>query len=271
MRTPWATGWVWGALGIIGVGIIAGAFGVGFWKRIRPPHEPALVPPPAVATTTPTLEIAHPATAGPAVQYSGEPVAVLPADPQFLATLPQETYPRARAELADLAVKLAAHSNQPELWLRVAYLKHFYNDDSGARDAYEYVNRIANGWSIPFYNLALIYAYNLHQPPKALPKFQAAIERDPRNVSFRIGLADFYREVARDLPAAERSLREAVAVVGTDANLSLALAALEKEMGNTTLAIAYYEQALQQPGLAAGGRQSISAEIERLRQSQPAP
>ena len=88
--------------------------------------------------------------------------------------------------------------------MEVARIKHFYNDDRGAADAYEYLNIIASGDPIPFYNLGMIYAYNLKEPARALPKFQAAIKRDPQSAVYHLGLAGFYREVVKNFPAAER-------------------------------------------------------------------
>lgn len=227
---------------------------------------------PASATDTSAAPPASELTARPPVgrtapPYTGVPVQALNADPVFLKQVLEATYQKSRAELADLAIKLAENPRQPALWMRVASIKHFYNDDRGAADAYEYLNRIADGDALPFYNLALIYGYNLKEPSRAIPKFEAALIRDPLNPSFYIGFANFWREVLGNFGQARAVLAAGRGKLPGDLNLAIASAAINADAGDTAEAIAYYEQALADPSLPAAERASIAAEVKRLKQS----
>lgn len=200
----------------------------------------------------------------PVPPYTGEAVQDLAADQNFVKQVPKDVYEKSTSELKDLAVELASNPNQPALWMRVAYLKHFYNNDIGARDAYEYLNKIGGGDAIPHYNLALIYGYNLKEPQKAVEKFKAAIERDPRSSIYRIGFADFYREVMRDLPSAEKTLLDGLAIL-KDTNYYIALGSLEKAMGKLDKSIMYYELALADRSLPPPTRTAINDEVVGLK------
>ena len=197
--------------------------------------------------------------------YRGEAVAAVAADPQFLKQVLPETDRAFRAELADIAKNLAVNPNQPPFWFRVAYIKHFYNDDTGARDAYEYLNIIDSNNPLPFYNLALLYGYNLKEPANAEVKFEAAIARNPLDPGYYIGFADFYREVMRDLPSAEQTLLAGLSKIDST-DFYIALGALYKTMGNKTKAIQYYSGALSWKDLGSAERQAITDEVARLKQ-----
>lgn len=222
--------------------------------------------PPLVSVSPQVEEAAPTSTPSPASPppYRGAGVDVLNADPVFLKQVPKDYYEKSKRELADLAVKLAENPNQPQLWMRVASVKHFYNDDAGAADAYEYMNRISSD-PVGYYNLALVYGYNLKQPQKAIPKFESALKYNPWNTSFYIGFANFYREVLNDLPAAEKVLLEGETKVPAEVGLYAALGSLYKAMADTTKAIVYYEKALAMRDLSRGEREALAAEIERLK------
>lgn len=222
-----------------------------------------------VATGTPEAPPALvvrdlPSASAAAPSYTGEPVHVLVADPEVLRQVPVETHERSKAELADLAVKLAEHPRRPDDWMRVAFIKRFYHDYTGARDAYEYLNIISEADALPFFNLGGLYGYYLQEPARALPKYEAAIQRDPINSSFYAGLSDFYRDVLKDMPAAERTLLKGLRHVPTDPNLLAALAALAEAMGDMPKAVSYYERALA-VAVGEGERAAITAAIERLK------
>src|SRR3989344_1034921 len=151
--------------------ILFAALGVVGWRSGWFPHGfPPPAPTPATSlyetplpTGTPSGTVIPTPRPSPsaAIPYTGAPVAELRADPNVVAQVLPATYQKMREELRDLAAKLEMNADQPELWKRVAYLKHFYNDDLGARDADEYVNRIAPTGSVAFYNLRALYGYKL--------------------------------------------------------------------------------------------------------------
>ena len=199
--------------------------------------------------------------------YRGEAIEALNADPKFLAQVPEATRQQSRQELAGLAVGLDKNPSDYGAWMMVAYIKHFYGDDRGARDAYEYMNLVLNEYPLPFYNLALIYGYYLKEPAKAVPKFASAIKLNPVESSYYIGLADFYREVLGDLNSAEATLVEGANKIKGNVNIFTSLASLHKAMGNIAKSIEYYELALASPGLGGAEREAIRAEVERLKQA----
>jgi tetratricopeptide (TPR) repeat protein len=229
---------------------------------------------PPDAASPPSILLAPPASSTPSAPppapdrpppYRGAPVGELNADPKLLDGIPQATYQRSRSELDTLAGRLDQNPRDTVSWMRVAFIKHFYSDDLGARDAYEYLNIVANDAALPFYNLATLYGYYLKEPAKAIPKYRAAIARDPVEVSYYIGFAEFYRDVMGDRDHAWGVLRTAEAKTPGSPTLWTIFAALYKGEGNTAEAIRYYEKALSSSALGPDERAAIMAEVERLK------
>lgn len=229
---------------------------------------PATVTPPATLPASPPASASAEATAdksaGPAA-YTGLPIQILNADPEVVAKVPAPVFERSQQELTELAATIKARPLDRDAWMRVAYIRQFYNDYAGTRDVYEHVNRIADEFALPFYNLGVLYGYHLGEPEKAGPKFEAALSRDPINPSFYTGFADFSREVLHDPKAAEATLLRGLGRLPGDANLLIALGALFRETGDVGQAIAYYEAALASGALSDAERTAIRAEVERLR------
>lgn len=200
--------------------------------------------------------------------YRGEAVGKMNADKLFLANASQEKYQNFLKELVNLASDLAANPGQPDKWKSVASIKHSYGDNIGARDAYEYANLISPNDPVSFYNLAVIYGYDLKEHAKAVQKFEAALKLDPANISFYYGLANFYRDAAKDLSRAEQVLLEGIAKTPLDASLTSLLGSIYKDKGDISHALEYYEKALKDTGLNQGTRDAIKAEIEKLKNLQ---
>lgn len=219
-----------------------------------------------IATTSDALPPAV-ATAAAAPPYRGAPVAVLRGDPAVIARLPAATHQQSLRDLERFAASLAENPLQPNLWMWVAHVKQLNGDYAGTRDAYEYLNVIAERDGLPFYNLAVIYGYYLKEPSRAEAKYEAALEREPLNTSYYTGFSDFYRQVRGDLERAAATLRRGLEQLPGDTNLFIALAALYREVGDRASAIRYYEAALESGGLGSGGRAAILEELERLRAS----
>ena len=240
----------------------------------RAPSDSVSALPPPAADVPPSTAPPSPPTAGgtaspPAPVYAGLPVQALDSSPDILKQVPADTYDTSRKELADLAVSLAANPRDASGWMRVAYIKRFYGDYAGTADAYEYLNVIAESDALAFYNLAGLYGYYLKQPARAVPKYEAALERDPMNPTYYSGFSDFYREVMKDLPAAARVLERGLAKVQSDMNLSVSYAALLATMGKTARAIEYYEKVLARADLDVPERTAITAEVNRLKAGNP--
>ena len=263
------------ALAILGAVTLVGV-GVGFivvQKEAVTPADVAPVGEAGAEPDSPDLGFTFPpAPSQPAgarlPPYRGAAVEVLRPDQKFLAQVEPAIYGKSKAELADLALSLGENPLQPELWKRVAYIKHFYGDEIGTRDAYEYLNQIALDDPIPYYNLALVYAYYLGQPAQAIPKFEAALRLDPVNAEFHIGFANFHRELFADLAASEAALLTGLGKLPGNINLTISLASLYRMMGNAAKAIAYYEQALAHSDLPPQSRMTIAEEVKRLKAGQ---
>ena len=201
--------------------------------------------------------------------YTGLPVQALNPSADILKQVPADTYEKSRKELVEFAVLLAANPQDASGWMRVAYIKRFYGDYAGTRDAYEYLNVIAPSDALPFVNLAGLYGYYLKQPARAIPKYEAAIRLDAMNPAYYLDFANFYREVAQDLPAAERVLEQGLAKIPTDVNLMVSYAALSETVSKTARAIEFYERILARTDLEVQQRTVIRAEVDRLKAKSP--
>ena len=237
----------------------------GWWRYGAFEGEPPIVVPSPTNTPLATVPPKPSVPEAAVPPYTGIPVATLHADPGMVAAVSPATYQASKKELADLATELAVEPDQPALWKRVAYIKHFYNDHLGARDAYEYVNRIAPTDSVAFYNLAVLYGYDLKEPERAKQKFETALRLSAFDVSFYVGFANFYREVMYDTAAAERVLLDGFAKVPTDVGITSTLGMLYRDVGNVAKAIEFYEKTLAAKDLSSGERAAIQAEVDRLR------
>lgn len=252
--------------------LIFGAVAFALWTKSRAPAAENIsgnvLPPVAGLSPSPAAGgnvagLLPPSGALP--PYRGEAVGKINPDQLFLAHASQEKYQNFLKELAGLASDLASNPGQTEKWQKVAFIKHNYGDNIGARDAYEYLNIISPNDPVSFYNLAVIYGYDLKQPAKAIPKFEAALKLDPVNIGFYYGLANFYRDVAKDLSRAEQVLLEGIAKTPPDASLTSLLASIYKDKGDISHALEYYEKALKDTGLNQGSREAIEAEIGKLK------
>ena len=202
--------------------------------------------------------------------YNGQPLHVVVVDPEVVRQVGEATLAASKAELADLAVTLAAHPQSPDDWMRVAHIKRFYHDYTGGRDAYEYLNVIMPNLAVPFANLGILYGYYLKEPERAVPKYERAIALEPGNASFYLEYAGFLRDVVNDAVKAEKTLLAGLLKLPNDASLAASAAALYQSLGNTVKAIAYYELArsAHPPGSAA--YVAITRELEKLA-TPPAP
>src|SRR3989344_509902 len=105
----------------------------------RSPSDGGTFVPPSATTTPPVLPPAAgmpPPPSAPA--YTGLPVQALNPSADILKQVPADTYEKSRKELVEFAVLLAANPQDASGWMRVAYIKRFYGDYAGTRDAYEY-------------------------------------------------------------------------------------------------------------------------------------
>lgn len=247
--------------------VLAGA-GFLIWRtKTSPPVTPSPLPSLPAASPlpqSPTPEASPAPAAGKIPPYQGEPVSELNPDPNFLKQVSEARRKQSLDELKDLADKLAQNPNQPALWSQVAYIKHFYNDYGGVRDAYEYLNVIAENDPIPFYNLANLYGYDLKQPAKAVPKYKEAIRLNSLGAVYYIGFAGFYQDVLKDMKSAEEVLLSGEKKLPSEPAIAVALGSLYEAMGRVKESIARYEKALRIGGYTKDEAEAIKRAIERV-------
>lgn len=197
--------------------------------------------------------------------YQGEAVQTLNPNAEFLKQVPPEVLEKSKIELAELSEKLQKQPNSPQDWFRVAYIKHFYGDDIGARDAYLYLIAIKPDDAISVYNVAVLFGYYLHDSKQAIAYFERVLRLDPRNESFYLGFADFYRDAEKDVTLTEKVLLTGLTSLPGNVNLMSALAGNYALMGRFDLAISYYERVLASGGLTASLQESVTTELNRLK------
>jgi len=214
-------------------------------------------------TTTPPADNLPPKNTFPL--YKGEPVQTLNPNAEFLKQVPPDVFEKSKMELVELSSKLQKQPNSPSDWFRVAFIKHFYGDEIGTRDAYLYLIAIKPDDTISIYNLAVLYGYYLKDSKEAITYFERALKLDPNNESFYLGLADFYRDAEKNYVMVEKILLLGITVLPNSVNLMSALAQNYVLMSRFDLAIVSYEKLLTVGGITPEYRESVMAELNRLR------
>ena len=195
-------------------------------------------------------------------RYTGRPLNEVRFGAGFSA--PEAAIEKRRGDLKVLAAVLDANpmgSGGVDDWIAVGVIKKFFNDYGGARDAWEYAGVLYPNNALSFANLANLYAFYLNDNEKAELNFARAINNDPYQSSYYLGLADFYKTVY----TAKKSEAPGVILQGMgvikDINLPLYLAFFYRDNGDKTNALKYYQEVLKlspnQPGIAE--------EIDRLK------
>ena len=251
---------------LIAVAIVFVLVATGF-LILRTKTAPSVTPSPLPSLPAATLSLQSPTSetsptpiVGKVPPYQGEPVSKLNPDPNFL-----------KQELNDFSAQLAQNPGEVGFWKRVAQIKYFYDDYIGTRDAYEYLNQIAQSDAVAFYNLASLYGYDLKEPAKAIPKYREAIKLNPWSASFYIGFAGFYQDVLRDLKSAEEVLLAGEKQLPQEPSIAVALGSLYENTGKTQGSIAHYEKALSIGGYTKDEEAAIRRAIDRVRSKSQQP
>lgn len=127
--------------------------------------------------------------------YQGEPIAYLGADPAILSQLPPERVQQYQNSLKERAVALAKNAADYDSWIAVGIYKKFFNNYTGARDAWEYAKIVGASDPQAYLNLASLYAYYLRDVKEAEKNFLAAVNLDRLNYSNSFyQIAAFYRD-----------------------------------------------------------------------------
>ena len=149
-------------------------------------------------------------------------------------------------------------------WISLGILKKGVGDFEGGRDIWLYAKNLDPANSLAWGNLGDLYANFLNEPEKAIECFKHAIELDPLDINYRLGLAEVYRwRLAGKEYLYEQTILEALSAIPNEPNLTLALAAYYKEMGQIDKAIAYYEKVLK----LVPDSQEVKQELEELKKN----
>ena len=146
--------------------------------------------------------------------------------------------------------------------LEIGLIKKNVGDYEGARDAWEYLGKKRPKNSISFGNLGDLYANFLNDPRRAEEAYRKAIENDPQDINYYIGLSDVYRYLLPDeKEKAEEVLLEGISQNGDDTTLLNYLAGYYRDEGMVEQAIEYYEKSLaKEPG-----NEAVQRELDRLK------
>lgn len=254
------------------VGLAALLYFTGF--GLRPPHGapsppelPAIAPPPATPPSEKPPEGTAPSSRFIA-PYQGELITLLNPDPVVVAQIPEVRLKKFESDLSELARRVSEDPSRLEDWLSIGFIKKFFNNYSGARDAWEYAKIVDPDDARVWYNLGVLYASYVNQPALAETNFKEAIRLDSLQSGYATALADFYRyRNPSKLAPAVRVVRDAISKLPHDPTLSSYLAGLYAQAGDTARAIAEYERAFALLGSSdAALRSAIESALARLRQ-----
>jgi tetratricopeptide (TPR) repeat protein len=123
--------------------------------------------------------------------YIGDPIENIGND-SFIAQVPPASLLAYKTELAELKASLSKKPGNFDGWLRLGVIKKFFNNYTGARDAWEYANIIAPKNSSAYYNLGGLYGAYLKDFKKAEERYLTAIENDPKFSYLYVDFANFY-------------------------------------------------------------------------------
>ena len=127
--------------------------------------------------------------------YNGEPIYILGNDLAVINALPKEVVEKQKSYLQELEISLNENPNNFDGWIAAGLHKKFFNNYSGARDAWEYAKLVSPDSSLSYLNLANLYGYYLNNLKKAEENYLLAIDRDPVNsYGSYYALANFYRD-----------------------------------------------------------------------------
>lgn len=124
-------------------------------------------------------------------RYAGDPIVNLGNDP-IIQQVPQQYVNQYIDELFTLEGQVTAQPADVDAWIRIGFLKKFFNNYVGARDAWEYAKLVAPRHPVPYHNLGDLYGYFLRDLPKAEQNFLKAIEVEPNFPYLYLALVDFY-------------------------------------------------------------------------------
>lgn len=193
--------------------------------------------------------------------YEGQDIADIGND-SFISRVPESQVEKYKAELLRLKGVLTENPTNVDGWIGVGLIKKFFNNYTGARDAWEYAKYLNNTNSLVYYNLGNLYGMFIKDYREAEENFLKAIELEKKSVDYYIGAADFYRNFYTEKKEkAGEILEKGMREVPNDISLLVYTADYYKETGNKERALELYKKVLEfEPN-----NEEIKEEIESLK------
>ncbi|MEK7598977.1 MAG: hypothetical protein AAB474_00790 [Patescibacteria group bacterium] len=120
------------------------------------------------------------------------------------------------SEIKEISAALKDNHNDFDRWLQLGILQKMIGDYDGAAESWNFAAVISPKSTIPFLNLADLYAYYFRNNKKAEESFALAVAADPQNSFPYFQIARFYDDVLKDKERARNILRQGISA-GADA------------------------------------------------------
>lgn len=129
----------------------------------------------------------------------------------FPASFPAEARKVMSDKINATAAVLKKDPQKSNEWLALAVFRKTIDDFEGARDIWEFLAAGNPQSSIPFANLANLYAFELKDPARAEENFIKAMQKDPNAIILYRQAYEFYRYVRKDDVKAKETLQKGIA------------------------------------------------------------
>jgi len=133
------------------------------------------------------------------------------------ANLSEEARKKAILDIQEISGMLKGNHDYFDGWLQLGILRKIIGDYNGAIDAWNFAGVIRPKSTIPFANLADLYAFYIRDNKKAEDSFLRAISADPQNGFTYFQTARFYEEILQDMAKAKEILRQGISA-GADSS-----------------------------------------------------
>lgn len=213
-------------------------------------------------TTTPTIvltggeknDISGIVTDAPEGSYTIEamPQVELPKPPRiqrpltFTGDLSDEQKVAIQASANELQQKVFANPQDAGAWTSLGTVRKIAGDFEGAKQAWEYVTKLAPNNATPLYNLADLYMNFLKDYPKAESMYKKVIGINPTDTNAYRNLFEIYTGTSYipTATAAQEILKKGIVAVPDAVDLQVLLARYYKGQGRANEARATYDAAI---------------------------
>jgi tetratricopeptide (TPR) repeat protein len=135
----------------------------------------------------------------------------------FSSDIPQNQRQKTEQIMKEIISRLEKNRYSFDDWLALGLHRKANGDFEGAREAWEFAALINPASHAAFGNLGVLYGYILEDSDRAEKDFLKAIENKPSESYWYVQLADFYRDVSKNIPKAKNILEKAAVAVPAEA------------------------------------------------------